>query len=336
VYVPAPEGQNAEGLFDIEELGKDWLVTYAGEGAVELRDDFTEADGDKLSSLGMFDLFVPGAVTLAFEGAAPGEVAVTAHYMSEGSPVPVAEYKIKVYEDLSLELIESSTEAQAEKIMQLHLHAPIPEDRIKEAKAINKDFLGTWFISYSETGILEKTDRFTSSDGEFINDLEEHGIILPGNQTFAFNGLREGETEVSVSYADISSQDEPLVTALFQVRVYEDLTLELIDSALDTHIAEPSKIFTIMEEAPIFALLTENNLEYVWEVSLSKEGILLEAFPQELSEDGGVLLAYEGQTPGYAEISVSFSNGDEVALLRVYTVKVYGDLSVKLLNVEDR
>ncbi|MDR2749680.1 MAG: hypothetical protein LBC41_03370, partial [Clostridiales bacterium] len=321
VYAPAPEGESIEGLLSEENMGNEWLVTYKGVGAVAMKSDFTEADGGALTKVEMFDLYVAGTVAMAFEGEFPGEVEVTAIYIDEGEPVPMAEYKIKVYDDLSLELLESSME-EFEGAMQLHLRAPLPQG-VSDTDA-------EWRISFAEDGLLEKTDRFTKTNGEAISDLEEHGIIVPGTQVFAFEGLSPGVTEITISCLDPLEPDEPLLEALFVVKVNEDLTLELVQQALDTLQQEALSVLVIEESPPL--ILDGDAQDFGWEVSIIGDDSLLEETENETRADGSLMFSFIGKSPGYARIMTIFRNGEITPFIREYTVKVMEDLSVKLLD----
>jgi hypothetical protein len=321
VYAPAPEGESIEGLLSEENMGNEWLVTYKGVGAVAMKSDFTEADGGALTKVEMFDLYVAGTVAMAFEGEFPGEVEVTAIYIDEGEPVPMAEYKIKVYDDLSLELLESSME-EFEGAMQLHLRAPLPQGM--------SDTDAEWRISFAEDGLLEKTDRFTKTNGEAISDLEEHGIIVPGTQVFAFDGLSPGVTEVTISCLDLLEPDEPLLEALFVVKVNDDLTLELVQQALDTLLQEATSVLVIEESPPW--ILDYDTQDFGWDVSLCGGSMLLEVTENATAADGSLMLSCVGKSPGYARIMTIFRDGEMTPFIREYTVKVMDDLSVKLLD----
>ncbi|MDR1539725.1 MAG: hypothetical protein LBU32_17340 [Clostridiales bacterium] len=356
VYIPVPEEKMLEAQDSERGFTGFWSISYSIDGVVQRTENYTNPNGQVLDAVQSLDLFEPGSMLLAFEGLKEGEVEVFASLINANDPEKTslvsAKYLIKVYNDLTMELLESAIYSDSQipgKVVQLHLIAPAPEAEIAEIRNFNENFREEWVISYSKEGVIERTFELTHANGEALEDESDLDLSIPSSVMFAFVGKSPGDTEVYISCIDPSKPDNPLITAIYRVKVYDDLMLELLKYSIQED--KSVKQLHIFPFASIErdAQAANTNFKGKWIPRYSQEGIVEQA-DHMTDEDGRELgldqpsmealnelaLSFEGVAPGIIELALDYINefdvgGQPIATAR-YIVQVNEDLTLRILE----
>ncbi|MDR3078040.1 MAG: protease inhibitor I42 family protein [Planctomycetota bacterium] len=184
------------------------------------------------------DEILPGCATFVFIGSREGDVDLSFIYVNparpEANPLNFAAYRLRVHPDQNIEAI---TQYKEYGLAAGPGHSAV--SILLGAMESDPPSGSHWSYTASREGIvaegsLADLDDFEDEAGEGVAGIGAEEI--PGARTFVFKGVNQGEVDLFFTYAGPDGKTiQPKDAARFKLKVFPDLTLNIIGSSRETY-----------------------------------------------------------------------------------------------------
>lgn len=181
----------------------------------------------------VIESIVPGNMPFVFQGKKAGEVELkftyANHKIKNAKPELMQIVKINIFDDKTLAITGSASVDLEKNVVAIILPADATSENVWKytVKGKGKIQESTW-DEYQKQQIARSVDQ---GSGETLTTLPEE--IPPGSAAYVFKGVKQGEAELQLTYADPKNKKaKPEMAETVKIEVFPDKTLAVISSTL--------------------------------------------------------------------------------------------------------